>query len=224
LLAYEIYLISGSPYAWSVMLAMEVKGLAYEARVLNRTRDEHKAPEFLAINPRGLVPVLKNGDTVICEAVAILAFLDKKHPEPPLFGATAEETGQIWQLVSEIDLYIRGPVADGISGPIFRGKAKDGAGADAVKAARGKAHEALDWVADKLAAGSYLAGDAISAADIVLLPVMQALARAAGKDDAAPLDLGILPMEETYPDIAAWLKRIEALPGYDNSFPPHWRE
>jgi glutathione S-transferase len=223
-MAYEIYLISGSPYAWSVMLAMEVKGLAYEPRVLNRTRDEHKAPEFLAINPRGLVPVLKDGDLVICEATAILAYLDKKHPEPPLFGVTAEDTGEIWQLISEIDGYIRGPVADGISGPIFRGKAKSPDGADAVRAARGSAHEALGWVENKLSGGLYLTGDGISAADIVLLPVMQALVRSAGKEEAPALDLGILPIQQTYPNIAAWLARIEALPGYDNSYPPHWRE
>jgi glutathione S-transferase len=38
-MAYEIYWISGSPYAWTVMLAMEVKGLTYESRLLDRTRD-----------------------------------------------------------------------------------------------------------------------------------------------------------------------------------------
>ena len=223
-MAYEIYWISGSPYAWTVMLAMAVKGLGYESRLLDRTRDEHKAAEFLAINPRGLVPVLKNDDTVICEATAILAYLDRKHPEPPLFGTTAEETGLIWQLVSEVDGYIRSPLRDGITAPIFRGKVKDGEGAEAVKAARGPAHEALGWVGDRLASSPFLAGEAISAADIVLLPVLQALTRAAGKDTAAGLDLGILPLGENYPDIAAWLARIEALPGYDESYPPHWRE
>ena len=222
-MAYEIYWISGSPYAWSVMLAMEVKGLTYESRLLDRTKDEHKAPEFLAINPRGLVPVLKSGDTVICEAIAILAYLDKKHPEPPIFGTTPEETGLIWQLVSEVDGYIRGPLGDGITAPIFRGKAKEGEGADAVRAARGPAHEALNWVNDKLKGSRFLAGDAISASDIVLLPVIQALARAAGKDVAASLDLCILPLDDTYPNIARWLTRIQALPGYENTYPPHWR-
>ncbi|MBT3764921.1 MAG: hypothetical protein HOB79_08505 [Rhodospirillaceae bacterium] len=56
---------------------MEVKGLAYQSRQLDRSKDEHKAADFLAINPRGLVPVLKseqNGqDVVVSEAIAILA-------------------------------------------------------------------------------------------------------------------------------------------------------
>jgi glutathione S-transferase len=53
---------------------MEVKGLAYQSRQLDRSKDEHKAADFLAINPRGLVPVLKseqNGqDVVVSEANA----------------------------------------------------------------------------------------------------------------------------------------------------------
>ncbi len=222
-MAYEIYWISGSPYAWSVLLAMAVKGLPYDSRLLDRSRDEHKAADFLAINPRGLVPVLKNGDTVICEAIAILAYLDKKHPAPALFGTTAEETGLVWQLVCEIDGYIRSPLRDGITAPIFRGKATQGAGAEAVMAARDPAHDALRWVDDRLAGSLFLAGQLVSAADIVLLPVIQALARAAGKDSAATLDLGILPFHETYPGIAAWLTRMVALPGYDKTIPPHWR-
>jgi len=82
----------------------------------------------------------------------------------------------------------------------------------------------LNWVNGKLEGSLYLAGDAISASDILLLPVMQALARAAGKDVAASLDLQILPLEVTYPNIAGWLTRIQALPGYENTYPPHWRE
>ena len=228
LVTYEIFWISGSPYAWAVLLAMEVKGLAYQSRLLDRSKDEHKAADFLAINPRGTVPVLKgeqNGqDVVVSEAIAILAYLDKKHPTIPLFGQTPEETGYIWQLVSEIDGYIRAPIADGITQPIFRGKVKDTNSIDAVKAARAPAHKALTWIDDKLAGTLHLAGDALSAADLMLLPVIQAVTRAAGKDAAATLDLGILPLADTYSAIAAWLTHMEALPGYANTYPPHWRD
>jgi hypothetical protein len=40
---------------------------------------------------------------------------------------------------------------------------------------------------------------------------------------ARPLELGFLPLETTYPALAAWVKRIEALPGYERTYPPHWR-
>ncbi len=222
-MGYVLYFISGSPFAWRAMLALEIKGLPYDSHRLNASKGEHKTPEYLAMNPRGKVPVLKDGETVIYESIAILAYLDKKHPEPPLFGTTPRETGLIWQLVCEIAEYVHIPIGENVVAPIFRGKAT-GEGADAVREAVGPAHDALNWANDKLGLSAYLAGEAITAADIVLVPVIQSLARAAGKEEALALDLGILPIDQTYPNIAAWMTRIEALPGYDNTYPPHWRD
>lgn len=94
-MTYEIYWISGSPYAWRALLGLAIKGVDYQSRILQASEREHKAPWFLHMNPRGKVPVLKDGDTVVYESLAILAYLDVKHPEPPLFGATPEETARI---------------------------------------------------------------------------------------------------------------------------------
>ncbi len=224
-MALELYWISGSPFAWSTMLALEIKGLAYESRRLDAGKREHKSPDYLAMNPRGKVPVLKDGDTVIYESIAILAYLESKHPEPPLFGTTPQKTGHIWQRISEVVYYVSGPIFDDTVMPIFRGEAIDGGdGAEAVRAAAGPAHEALAWTDGILAGDDYLAGAAVSAADVVLVPIIQGLARAAGKEEATPLDLGFLPLGDTYPNIAAWLTLIESLPGYEDTYPPHWRE
>ena len=46
---------------------------------------------------------------------------------------------------------------------------------------------------------------------------------AAGKDAAAPFELPFLPLEKTHPNIARWMRTIEAIPGYDRTYPPHWR-
>ena len=70
----------------------------------------------------------------------------------------------------------------------------------------------------------WLAGDTLSAADIAVYPSIEVLLRAAGKPEAQPLDLRLLPLEKTHPALAAWRQRIEALPGYDGAYPPHWRE
>jgi glutathione S-transferase len=59
---HELYFISGSPPCWSVMLALEVKGLNYTPVRLDNSKNEQKAPKFLAVNPRGEVPVLVNGN------------------------------------------------------------------------------------------------------------------------------------------------------------------
>ena len=56
---------------------------AYKERPCRRgPMAEHKAPEYQKMNPRGRVPTLKDGDFVLYESLAILAYLDRKHPEP----------------------------------------------------------------------------------------------------------------------------------------------
>lgn len=219
-MAYELYWISGSPYAWRVQLACELKGIKYESHRLNPSEGEHKSPTYLAINPRGKVPALKDGDTVICESAAILAYLEAKHPAPPLFGAEPAEIGAIWQLFNEVDAYVQQPVQRMIR-PIFFGQLPEKN--DEVVAEAKSVHEELATIERRLDGSDYLAGPAITAADVALLPAIGGLLRGAGKEEAAPLNLGFLPLAETYPNIAAWFDRMEAIPGYENAFPPHWR-
>src|SRR3954470_18066619 len=74
----ELYWGSGSPFAWRVMLTLEVKRLSYESKLLEFSKSEHKTPSFLRLNPRGKIPVLKDGDLVLYESLAIMAYLEKK--------------------------------------------------------------------------------------------------------------------------------------------------
>ena len=94
-MAIEVYWGSGSPYAWRVLLALEHKGLPYTAHLLQFSKQEHKSPHLLQMNPRGRVPVLKDGEYVCFESLAILYYLDRKYPDPPIFGTTPEEGGTI---------------------------------------------------------------------------------------------------------------------------------
>ena len=220
-MAYELYWISGSPNAWRVMLAMELKGLSYESRRLDPGNREHKTPKVLALNPRGKVPILVDGDVVIYESLAIMAYLERKHPEPALFGMTPQEHGHIWQRTFEVMNYARESIEDGVVRPLIRGQA-DTAG-EAIKTASLDAHVALKGVEGILAEAPYLAGDRLSAADISYMPVVQVLIRAGCRDDARQLELGFDNLPKTYPKITSWLGRIETVPGYDKAFPPHWR-
>ena len=49
-MAIELYWGSGSPFAWRVMLTLEVKGLAYESKLLEFSKGEHKAPAPVGAN------------------------------------------------------------------------------------------------------------------------------------------------------------------------------
>jgi len=105
-MAIEVFWGSGSPYAWRVLLALEYKRLPYVSHLLQFSKQEHKSQEMLALNPRGRVPVLKDGDYVCFESLAILYYLDLKYPEPPLFGRTPEESGTIMRVICEYQAYI----------------------------------------------------------------------------------------------------------------------
>jgi len=77
-------------HAWAstcsqkVRLALAEKRLPYEGRVLDLRRFEQLAPEFLALNPDGVVPVLVHDGFIVRESTAINEYLDDAFPEPRL--------------------------------------------------------------------------------------------------------------------------------------------
>jgi glutathione S-transferase len=217
----EIFWGSGSPYAWRALLALEIKKVPYTSRLLEFSKGQHKTPEYLALNPRGKVPALRNGKVVLAESLAILACLDREFPQPPLFGRTAEQTGLIWKTIFESVNYLE-PVANRVIAPLFFNKVAEKA--DDIRAAAKDAHAELTGMERRLTAQDWLATDGLNAADIAVYPWIELLLRAAGKEAAGPLNLGLLPLAKTYPALAAWCDRIRGVPGYDKTYPPHWRD
>src|ERR1700730_11957696 len=135
----EIYWISGSPFAWRVLLTAEVKGIPYEGKLLEASKGELKTPAFLAINPLGRVPAIRDGNFTLHESLAIMVYLDRKHPNPPLFGRTAEEAGRIFQCILEF-ISDFGPSNQRFGRSIFFGPPL---GADEAKEVREKIHLSL---------------------------------------------------------------------------------
>jgi len=220
-MAIELYWGSGSPFAWRVMLTLEVKRLPYESKLLEFSKQEHKTPAYLQLNPRGKVPTLKDGDFVLYESIAIMAYLDRKYPPPPIFGTTAEQTGLIWRLVLECESYLIS-AGDKVVRPLFFGKGLENV--NEIQTAAELIRRELKIVDGRLADSNWLVGGEISAADIAIFPLVQLLLRAAGKEAARPFELGLIPLSQTFPNIARWVRRIEELPNYQRTYPPHWRE
>jgi glutathione S-transferase len=217
----EVFWGSGSQPSWRVLLALEVKRLPYKSHLLSFSAGEHKTPEFLRLNPRHRVPVLRDGDYVVNESVAILAYLDRKYPEVPLFGRTPEETGLIWRTVQEFTHYLEPALVEGVVRPIFRNQVD---ARESIEAKSKEVHGELQVYEARLAEQPWLVGSALSAADIVVFPQLMGLLRAATRPAAEGMKLELLPFAEKYPRLAAWVGRIEALPGYENTYPPHWRQ
>lgn len=73
-----------SSASYRVRLALSLKGLEYETVSHHLRKNEQRAPEYLALNPQGFVPVLVVGNTVLTQSLAICEYLEETHPEPAL--------------------------------------------------------------------------------------------------------------------------------------------
>jgi glutathione S-transferase len=104
---------------------------------------------------------------------------------------------------------------------MFFGKGLDKV--DEIQQAAQTIRQELTTIDQRLAQADWLVGERISAADIAVFPLIQLLLRAASKEAAQPFNLGLMPLSQTYPRIAKWVSRIEALPNYQRTYPPHWR-
>ena len=120
-MALELWWGSGSPYSWRALLALEYKQLTYESHLVQFAKQEHKSPQMLKMNPRGRVPVLKDGDYVCFESLAILHYLDRKYPERPLFGFTPEDAGTIARVICEYQWYAEDHIQKIIYAILFQG-------------------------------------------------------------------------------------------------------
>jgi len=67
-----------------VRIALNLKGLDCEQSFVHLGKGEHRQPEFGAINPQGLLPVLEDEGHLLQQSLAIIEYLDEKHPRPPL--------------------------------------------------------------------------------------------------------------------------------------------
>lgn len=77
------YFRSGAAYR--VRIALNIKGIAVEQVSRHLRKGEQRAPDYLKINPQGLVPalVLEDG-TILTQSLAIMDWLEETHPNPPL--------------------------------------------------------------------------------------------------------------------------------------------
>ncbi|MGV3727491.1 glutathione S-transferase family protein [Hydrogenophaga sp.] len=80
-------------------ILLEELGVPYERVLVDRANDAHKSPEYLALNPNGLIPVLVDGDLVLYETAAICLHLADAHPQAglmPALGSTQRAHAYKW--------------------------------------------------------------------------------------------------------------------------------
>jgi glutathione S-transferase len=203
-----------------VALALECKGLAYHSHLLHFDRQEHQSPQILAMNFRGKLPVLRDDDYVVFESLAILYYLDRKYPEPAIFGRNAQESGVIMRVICEYQAYAEPPLKQ-IVATLLERPAR--AVADETTEAMHRVAGEARTIEQRLAHSDWVVGESFSAADMMIYPDIRLLLRALQRPQAHELAARFLPMEINYPAIGRWLERVASLPGHERTWPPHWR-
>jgi glutathione S-transferase len=215
-MALKFYHGHGSPYGWRVWLALEAKKIAYETQILSFSAGDTTKPEFVAINPRHQVPTIVDDGFALWESAVIVEYLDERFDSgAKLFPGDAKRRARVRRLAREAETYLHGEGVDKIVEELFW---KNDAPPDpqVMEKARTRVSDELQYFARQLE-GDYLDGKTIGAADVTLYPSVAYVKRiTARKPEVKLADLIPAP-------IAAWAKRIESQPWFDQSFPPHWK-
>lgn len=184
-----------SGHAHRAQLFLGLLGVEHELVHVDLKGGAHKRDDFLALNPFGQVPVLEDGDVVIPDSNAILVYLAKKYGRTDWLPETPAEAAAVQRWLSVAAGQIAfGPCAARLV-TLF------GASFNHAEVIT-RAHAILKLVEKQLAGRSWLVGGpAPTIADVALYSY---IARAPEGDvDLSP-----------YPQVLAWLKRVEALPGF----------
>lgn len=215
-MAIDFYHGHGSPYSWRVWLALEHKRVPYNLNVLSFSAGDTRKPEFVALNPRHVVPTIVDEGFVLWESVVVLEYLDERFTSGTrLYPGDVRERARIRRLIREAEEHLDLKGIDPITTEYL---GKEGAAPDLAKVEEAKKVVAaeLEFFAQELQ-GDWLAGSAMTAADIVLYPFVAYVKRLTVRRPETRLT-ELLPKK-----LAAWAARIEALPYFDKTFPPHWK-
>ncbi|MEI6510411.1 MAG: glutathione S-transferase family protein [Candidatus Uhrbacteria bacterium] len=175
---------------------MHELGLPFEMIALDMHAKEHKAPEYLAINPTGQVPTLDHDGFILAESLAINDYLIE-YANSDLAGANAQERAKVWQWSLWTILNAQ-PELLSLAMPKWTGIPLTPENDAAVRA---KLDKHLQILEARLGASAYLAGDRFTVADINA-------ATAIGYASYSGFDLGV------YPAITKWLETLTSRPAY----------
>ena len=106
----KLYNLTAGMNPRRVRIFLAEKGVDIPMQEIDVAKGENAAPEFLAINPMGQLPVLELDDrTIITESIAICRYIEAQHPQPNMFGTTPLETAQIemWARRAELEFGMR---------------------------------------------------------------------------------------------------------------------
>ena len=219
-----------------VRMCLFEKNLAFDSHVLNLQKFEQHDPDYLKLNPKGVVPPLIDAGAAICDSSRIIEYLDDNFAAPALRPPDADGLARMRKWIDWSDevgyaaVYI--PTWNVLSRPVvrqldddglarvlgriptderrerWRAVAREGFSAAEFEDAEAKMMATLAEIERELSAGPWLAGAIFSLADIAMIPFVERSfdLRDDLKDGAA------------YPRLLDWFARMEARPSFNKSF------
>ena len=94
-MAIKLYGFFRSSAAFRVRIALNLKKLEYETAPVHLRRNDQSRPDYLAVNPQGLVPTFDDGNQRLSQSLAIIEYLDETYPEPPLLPKRPEDRAHV---------------------------------------------------------------------------------------------------------------------------------
>jgi glutathione S-transferase len=160
-----------------VLMAAAEKGHTLELVLVMVPKGEHKRPEHVALHPFGKVPVLRHDGFVLYETQAINRYLERALSGPALVPGDARGAALVDQWIGVADSYFSPNAQPFLVETLFRRYIGGEPNAQAIEAGRAGMEPVLDTLDRRLAQSAYLAGDALSLADIHFMPYLEYLTR-----------------------------------------------
>ena len=98
----ELYNYFRSSASYRVRIALAFKGLPFDYKAVHLTRDEQFKESYAAVSAARLVPLLKDGDAVLTQSLAIIEYLEETHPDPPVLPRDAIGRARVRALAYDI--------------------------------------------------------------------------------------------------------------------------
>lgn len=232
----ELYHAPQSTCSQKVRIALAEKNLDWVDRRVNLAKNEQLRPEYLKLNPNGVVPTLVHDGNVVIDSSVILEYLDEVFPTPSLTPADPVRRAQMraWmRFLEEVPtVAIRVPSfhmalakrfnaldesefrkteADvrPLRKNFYRRMGPQGFSDEDVAASLDELQRTVDRMEAALEKGSWLLGDDYTLADIIVTPSIDRMN-----------DLGLSAMWSNRPRVAAWYARMQARPAFKKAYGP----
>lgn len=204
----KLFALPPSPNTFKVTALAFHLDLPLEIIPVDMPNGQHQSPDYLKMNPNGMMPTLVDGDFSLWESNAILLYLARKKPESGMVPADPKLQAQVDQWLSWSSNHwgqvLRPYLYERMIKPMFRGEQPDPA--ELAKADE-PFHRFATVLENHLKGRQYLVGEAMSVADFAVACSL-VFAQPAG-----------FPLGD-YPNIQAFAMRITSLPAFQKALPP----